>query len=108
MSATVSQAETSPRLTMAKPIGAAIIGNMLELYDFVIYATFAVQISHAFFPAKSDFTSLMEAFITFCIGFLARPFGAVLFGIYADRVGRRAALTMTVLLMALGTVTIAL
>src|SRR5262249_48647983 len=55
-----------------------------------------------------DFTSLMEAFITFGIGFLARPFGAVLFGVYADRVGRGAALKITVLLMALSTMMIAL
>ena len=79
----------------------------MEWYDFIVFATFAVQISHAFFPEKSEFASLMATFLTFGVGFLARPLGAAIFGGYADRVGRRAALTATVLLMALSTLIIA-
>lgn len=107
MSATVSGANLSLRPSMTRVIAAASIGNMLEWYDFIVYAVFAIPISHAFFPGKTDFTSLLETFITFGIGFLARPLGAILFGTYADRTGRRAGLTLTVLLMALSTLVIA-
>jgi MHS family proline/betaine transporter-like MFS transporter len=107
MSATVPGANLSLRPSMTRVIVAASIGNMLEWYDFIVYAIFAVPISHAFFPGKSDFTSLLETFITFGVGFLARPLGAIIFGTYADRTGRRAALTLTVLLMAFSTLVIA-
>lgn len=107
MSATVSGANLSLRPSMTRVIVAASIGNMLEWYDFIVYAVFAIPISHAFFPGKTDFTSLLETFITFGVGFLARPLGAIIFGTYADRTGRRAALTLTVLLMALSTLVIA-
>jgi MFS transporter, MHS family, proline/betaine transporter len=107
MNATVSGANLSLRPSMTRVIVAASIGNMLEWYDFIVYAMFAIPISHAFFPGKTDFTSLLETFITFGVGFLARPLGAIIFGTYADRTGRRAALTLTVLLMALSTLVIA-
>lgn len=107
MSGTVSGANLSLRPSMTRVIWAASIGNMLEWYDFIVYAMFAIPISHAFFPGKSDFTSVLETFITFGVGFLARPLGAIIFGTYADRTGRRAALTLTVLLMALSTLVIA-
>jgi MHS family proline/betaine transporter-like MFS transporter len=69
--------------------------------------TFAVQISHAFFPAKNASTSLMATLITFGVGFFARPFGAASLGTYADKAGRKTALTLTVLLMACGSFMIA-
>ena len=108
MSATVPGADLSLRPSMTRVIVAASIGNMLEWYDFIVYAMFAIPISHAFFPGKSDFTSLLETFVTFGVGFLARPLGAVIFGTYADKIGRRAALTLTVLLMAFSTLVIAI
>lgn len=95
------------RPSSVRAVVAACIGNMLEWYDFIVYATFAVQISHVFFPSKDDFTSLMGSFLIFGVGFVARPLGAVLFGAYADRAGRKAALTLTVLLMAIGSFMIA-
>lgn len=81
---------------------------MLEWYDFIVYASFAVQISHTFFSGRSEFASLLATFITFGVGFFARPLGAVVFGNYADKAGRPAALSLTVLLMALGTLVIAI
>jgi MFS transporter, MHS family, proline/betaine transporter len=87
---------------------AACVGNMLEWYDFIVYATFAVQISHAFFPGTNDFASMLATLLTFGVGFLARPVGAAVIGAYADKAGRRAALTLTILLMALGTLLIAI
>ena len=92
----------------ARAIVAATVGNMLEWYDFTIYAAFAVQISRAFFPSGNELTSLLYSFITFGIGFFARPFGAAVLGAYSDRRGRGAALSLTIFLMALGTGMIAL
>ena len=81
---------------------------MLEWYDFTIYAAFAVPISKNFFPADSEVVSLLLGFVTFGLGFVARPFGAAFLGGYADRRGRRDALSLTILLMAFGTGIIAL
>src|ERR1700759_5063334 len=70
----------------------AIIGNMLEFYDFVTYSFFAIQIGHTFFPAHSDYGSLMLSLATFGAGFITRPIGGVVLGIYSDRIGRMPAL----------------
>lgn len=91
-----------------RAVAAAVTGNMLEFYDFIIYASFAGPISRAFFPSGSELTSLLLSFVTFGLGFVARPFGAAVLGAYADRRGRRKALSLTILLMALGTGMIAL
>jgi MFS family permease len=80
-------------------IVAAILGNALEFYDFTIFATFAVMLGHAFFPTGN---SLLLAVSTFGVGFLARPLGAIVIGAFADRFGRRPAMTLTIWLMALG------
>lgn len=78
-------------------------GNFFELYDFVLYGFFAVPISHAFFPGGNDVLALINTFITFGVGFLFRPLGAVVIGHYGDRHGRRAALVLTIALMAAAT-----
>jgi len=101
-------AAAKPRLSVGRAVAAATVGNMLEWYDFTIYAAFAVPISKAFFPADSEVVSLLLSFVTFGLGFVARPFGAAFLGGYADRKGRRNALSLTILLMALGTAIIAL
>jgi len=75
-------------LTFGAVFGATI-GNMLEFYDFVTYSFFATQIGHAFFPAKSEFGSLMLSLATFGAGFVTRPIGAIVIGSYSDRAGRR-------------------
>ena len=97
-----------PAHSRARVIVAATIGNMLECYDFVIYAAFAIPIAKSFFPTSDDRVSLLVSFITFGLGFVARPFGAVVLGGYADRHGRSKAMGLTILLMALGTSMIAL
>ncbi len=79
------------------------IGNFFELFDFVLYGFFAVPISQAFFPAGNDALALINTFITFGVGFLFRPLGAVVLGRYGDKHGRRAALVVTIGLMALAT-----
>ncbi len=98
--------EATARQTRA--IVATSIGNMLEWYDFTVYALFAVYIGGNFFPAGGDPTAnLLKTFLFFGMGFVARPLGAVLIGNYGDRAGRKAALTLTILLMAVGTTVIA-
>lgn len=88
-------------------IVAASIGNLLEWYDFAIYAQFALYIAANFFPHDSRGAGLVNAFLVFGLGFVIRPLGAVLLGIYGDRAGRKAALTLTILVMASGTLLIA-
>lgn len=80
-------------------IAAAVIGNALEWYDFVIFGFLTVIISRLFFPASSQYASLLLTTATFGVGFLMRPVGGVLLGIYADRKGRKAALLLIVGLM---------
>ena len=82
-------------------------GNFLEMFDFFLFGFYAAFIGRAFFPAGSEFASLMFAFTTFGAGFLMRPLGAVLLGAYVDRVGRRRGLVVTLSVMACGTVLIA-
>src|SRR5665213_1106991 len=84
-------------------VAAFVAGNALEFYDFLLYATFAVYIGHAFFPSGNALVSLLLSLATFGIGFLTRPLGGLLIGAYADRVGRRPALMLTIILMTLGT-----
>ena len=87
---------------------AVIIGNWLEFYDFLVFTFFAVMIGDAFFPSDTAIGRLLGALATFGAGFLTRPLGAAIIGAYADRVGRRAALTLTLLLMGLGSAVVAL
>src|ERR1700704_1904314 len=82
-------------------------GNFLEMFDFFLFGFFATSISKAFFPASSEFASLMLTFGTFGAGFLMRPLGAVILGTYVDRVGRRKGLILTLSLMAVATLIIA-
>nr|WP_254227390.1 MFS transporter [Burkholderia multivorans] len=89
-------------------IAAAVIGNWLEFFDFTVYGFFAVLIGRLYFPADDPTTSLLLSVGTFAVGFFTRPLGSVVLGIYADRRGRKAALNLTIMLMALGTGLIAI
>ena len=82
---------------------SSTIGNALEWFDFSVFGLFAVVISQLFFPAHSPTGSLLKTFATFGIAFVARPLGGLLFGLYADRHGRKKALVFMVLMMAAGT-----
>src|SRR5579863_1348998 len=90
-----------------RAILAASVGNLLEWYDFSVYALFAIYIAANFFPHRNPGLDLVKAFLVFGLGFVIRPLGAVLIGIYGDRAGRKAALTATILIMAGGTLIIA-
>lgn len=90
-----------------RAIVAAAIGNGLEIYDFTVYSFFAATIGKLFFPSSSPLASLLLSFATFGVGFVMRPLGAVLIGNLADQRGRKAALTLTIMLMTAGTALIA-
>ena len=90
-----------------RAIIAVTVGNALEFYDFFIYGLFAVQIGRAFFPASSSYVSLMLSLATFGVGFLTRPLGAVVLGAYADRVGRRPAMVLSLSMIGVAMVALA-
>jgi MFS family permease len=82
-------------------------GNFLEMYDFMVFGYYAAAIGKAFFPSDSAFASLMLSLMTFGVGFLMRPVGALVLGAYTDRRGRRAGLLLTLGLMSVGIFSIA-
>ncbi len=82
-------------------------GNFLEMYDFLVYGFYATYIARTFFPSDNHFLSLMLTLLTFGVGFLMRPIGAIVLGAYIDQHGRRRGLMLTLGLMACGTILIA-
>ncbi len=97
--------QTSP--VPLRQIVAAVIGNALEWYDFVVYGFLTVIISRLFFPAESEYASLLLTMATFGVGFFMRPVGGILIGMYADRRGRKAALQLIIFLMTISIAMIA-
>ena len=87
-----------------KAIWAAAIGNLLEWYDFGVYAYLASLIATIFFPSSNATASLLAAFAAYGVGFLARPLGGIVIGRLGDIQGRKTALVLTIFLMAFGTV----
>ena len=81
---------------------------MLEFYDFITYSFFAIQIGHTFFPAQSQFGSLMLSLATFGAGFVTRPIGGLVIGSYSDRMGRRPAMILSFVMMGCAIITLAL
>ncbi len=84
------------------------IGNLVEWYDWYVYAAFALYFAQSFFPQGDRTAQLLNVAAVFAVGFLMRPIGGWLLGWYADRHGRRAALTLSVLMMCGGSLLIAL
>lgn len=107
MASIESSAVTDPQAYRLRVIVATSVGNALEWFDFVAYGFLAVTMSRLFFPSSSDVAALLLTFGTFGVPFLVRPLGAIVMGAYADRRGRRAALTLSIALMMLGTLTMA-
>jgi MFS transporter, MHS family, proline/betaine transporter len=89
-----------------RAVAAASIGNALEWDDFSIYAFFAIYFASNFFNHADSGVQLIEAFLAFGLGYVIRPVGALVLGSYADRQGRKAALTLTISVMAIGTLVI--
>ncbi|WP_424187383.1 MFS transporter [Actinokineospora sp. G85] len=84
------------------------VGNLIEWYDWYAYTAFSIYFSSVFFPAGDQTAQLLNTAGIFAVGFLMRPLGGWLMGQYADRHGRRAALTLSVLMMGFGSLIIAL
>ncbi|WP_088177608.1 MFS transporter [Ferriphaselus sp. R-1] len=108
------QNETTPSLTVTasdrrRIIFASLIGTTIEFFDFYIYATAAVSVFPLlFFPKGNDSTALLASMATFGVAFVARPIGSILFGHFGDRVGRKATLVGSLLLMGIATFLIGL
>lgn len=83
------------------------VGNLIEWYDWYVYSAFAVYFSAEFFPKGDPTSQLLNTAAIFAVGFLMRPIGSLLMGRYADRHGRRAALTLSITVMAGGSFIIA-
>jgi len=105
----VSETPQQQRKRLRKVAAATIFGSMLEWYDFYLYATMAaIVFSKIFFDASNPAVASLLAFSTFAIGFVARPFGGVLFGYLGDRFGRKHVLVITFCMMGVCTAAIGL
>src|SRR5262250_260034 len=93
----------SPAPSMHRMIVAAMIGNVLEWFDFVVYGFFALTIAEVFFPADNPTVSLLITFGAFGLAYLVRPLGAIVVGGFTDRAGRKAGLLLSMALMMIGT-----
>jgi len=105
---TLGQKSPVTRFERMKAVGQVASGNMLEMYDFMIFGYYAAAIGTAFFPSEDKHAELLLSFTTFGAGFLMRPLGALVLGAYVDRIGRRKGLILTLALMSIGTATLAL
>ena len=90
----------SQRVQVRRAALASAVGTTIEWYDFFLYNTAAALVfPHLFFPSSSAYAGAMQSFATYAVGFAARPIGAAIFGHWGDRIGRKATLIITLLLM---------
>ncbi|GAB3626704.1 major facilitator transporter [Pandoraea terrae] len=97
----------SASLSKRQVIVATTLGTALEFYDFTIYSFFAIQIGQLFFPSASPVNQFLLSIGVFGVGFVVRPLGGIVIGAYADRVGRKKAMVLTIMMMALSCALIA-
>lgn len=103
-----SQDNASTTARRIKSIFGGSVGNLVEWYDWYAYSAFALYFAKTFFPAGNPTAQLLNTAAVFALGFIMRPIGGWVMGVYADRYGRRAALSLSVLLMCAGSLVIAL
>ncbi|MDZ4267416.1 MAG: MFS transporter [Mycobacterium sp.] len=109
MSSDVAESDLVGGVPRRRIVMASMVGTTIEFYDFYIYATAAVSVfPHLFFPKSDPTTALLASLATFGLAFVARPVGSVLFGHFGDRVGRKATLVGSLLLMGIATFAIGL
>jgi MHS family alpha-ketoglutarate permease-like MFS transporter len=106
--ATVAPTQEKTTGSRLKSIFSGSVGNMVEWYDWYVYAAFSLYFAKSFFPQGDTTAQLLNTAAIFAVGFLMRPIGGWLMGMYADRKGRKAALMASVLLMCFGSLIIAL
>ena len=102
------EAAAAPRRSRLKNILGGSAGNLVEWFDWYVYSAFALYFAQAFFPSGDQTAQLLQTAAIFAIGFVVRPIGAWLMGIYADHRGRKAGLTLSVSLMCVGALLIAI
>jgi len=108
-SPTATQSNRAGLNSPARVLFASLVGTTIEFFDFYVYATAAVLVFPTlFFPNSDPTTALLASFATFSIAFFARPFGAIVFGHYGDRIGRKTTLVAALLTMGVSTVIIGL
>ena len=94
---------------LKRVVAASMIGATIEWYDFFLYGTVAgIVFNKLYFPAKDPLISILLAYTTFAIGFVARPVGGLIFGHFGDRIGRKNMLVLTLMIMGVATVLIGL
>src|SRR5688572_18795329 len=93
------QSDARPEYSVWKVIGASAAGTMIEWYDFYIFGSLAAIMSGLFFPKENPTAGFLLTLATFATGFAVRPFGAIVFGRVGDRVGRKYAFLVTLLIM---------
>ena len=94
----------APPASMTTIVWASVLGTIVEWYDFLIYGTAAALVfNKLFFPSLDPVAGTLAAFATYAVGFAARPLGGAIFGHFGDRMGRKAMLTLTMLIMGAGT-----
>ncbi len=109
LTAHAAVSRTATRGEMRKIVTASVMGTIIEYYDFTLYTTAtALVFNKIFFPGESPLVGSLAAFATYFVGYCARPLGGVLFGHFGDRIGRKFALMMTLIIMGLGTFLIGL
>lgn len=108
MSDSQPTARGAERSRARRIVVAGSAGNIVEWFDWTVYAMFATYFAQQFFPSADALASLMATFAVFAVGFFARPLGSVVLGRISDRRGRKAALTWSILIMAGATLAIAL
>lgn len=82
-----------------KIVTLAALGGMLEFYDFIIYGVFSVYFAHQFFPASNPLVVIMQSYLVFVLGYIARPIGGIIFSHIGDEYGRKKVLVITIVLM---------
>src|SRR5262245_15424419 len=86
-----------------RPIIAGSLGNLLEWYEYALYGYMAPIVAGLFFPTADGVAGLLATFLLFALAFFLRPFGAAIFGRFADRAGRRPLLVLVITVMSVAT-----
>ncbi|AOK28162.1 MULTISPECIES: MFS transporter [Burkholderia] len=102
MATVAASTKSAGRVLNRRAVAAAVIGNALEWYDFTVFSFMAVVIAELFFPTSNEYSALLLTTATFGVAFFMRPIGGIVLGLYADRAGRKAALSLVILLMTAG------
>src|SRR5579864_7669854 len=104
-----AEADAEQARQLRRAIVASTVGTTIEWYDFFLYSTASgLVFAQLFFPQNDPLTGTLNAFGIYFVGFIARPIGAAIFGHYGDRVGRKATLIASLILMGIGTFLVAL